>query len=75
MFLRGYNCVRMLRNSLRGCKSQSPSEPFEDVENLWFCLESNSDIHSSCAAVIENGTKEEIALMNVYVHLPDCTTT
>jgi hypothetical protein len=75
MFFRGYKCVRLLRNSLRGCKSQSPSAPFGDAENLSFCLESNSDIQSSCAAVIENSTKEDITLINVYVLLPDCTTT
>jgi hypothetical protein len=61
--------------SLRGCKSQSPSEPFGDAENLWFCLESNSNIQSSCAAVIDTDTTEDTAFIDGYIQLPDRTTT
>jgi len=57
MSLCGCNSGRRLPMSLRGRKSQSPSEPFGDAENFWFCLQYNSDIQSSCAALTETGTK------------------
>ena len=75
MSLRGYDAVKRLPRSFCDCKSHSPSEPFGDVENIRLCRDSNSDIQCFSVASIQTGTKDDLALLYVYVHLPDCTVT